>query len=151
MKSDLMRREHFEWEGEVYLVQVSRRPEGHPRCLYMAVTVFGPDDCIIHDGASVAEVLQQQRTILPLAILSRSILADADAARRDAVAVQEAVRLGKSPAAKRDRKGRAAKRSGKLSGPGQSRRRLSGKVPGNDLHLHAVPYGPDNTGQHPSA
>ena len=150
MEPDLMRREHFEWEGEVYLVQVSRRPTGHSRSSYIAVTVFGPDDCIIHDGASVAEVLQQQRMILPLAILSRAILADT-AARRDAVPVQEDVRLEKSPSVKRDRKGRAVKRSGKPSGRGQSHRRLSGKAPENGLHLHAVPCGSDNTGPHPLA
>jgi hypothetical protein len=150
MKSDLMRREYFEWEGEVYLVQVSRRPDGHPHCSHMAVTVFGPDDCIIHDGASVAEVLQRQLMVLPLAILSRAILADT-AARRDAVPAQEDVRLEKSPAVKRDRKGRAVKRSGKPSGRGQSRRRLSGKAPENGLHLHVVPFGSNNTEPHPSA
>lgn len=146
-----MRREHFEWEGELYLVLVSRRPEGHPRCLYVAVTVFGPDDCVIHDGASVAEVLHRQRTILPLAILSRSIAADTRAATSDAVPARGVVRLEKFLSARRDRKGRAAKRSGKPSGRDRWHRRPSGKAPEIGLHLHAVPYGSDNTGQRPLA
>jgi hypothetical protein len=151
MEPELMRREHFEWEGERYLVQVSRRPQGHPRCLYMAVTVLGPDDCIIHDGASVAEVLHRQRTMLPLALLSRAIAAGTVSSTSDAVPVQEVDRLEKSPSARQDRRGRAAKRSDKPSGRGQSHRRPSGKVPENGLHLHAVPYGSNNTWQHPSA
>ena len=146
-----MRREHFEWEGEVYLVQVSRRPGGHPSCLYMAVTAFGPDDCVIHDGSSVAEVLERQRMVLPLAILSRSILAGNDTSRCDDVSMQEVVRLEKSSLVKRDRQDRVVKRSRKPSARGQSRRRRFGKVPENGLHLHAVPYDSNNIGPLPSA
>jgi hypothetical protein len=40
----------------------------------MAETPLGPGDCVISDGRSPEEVLQTQETILPLAILSRSLL-----------------------------------------------------------------------------
>jgi len=37
-------------------------------------TVLGPGDTVISDGRSPEEALHRQRTILPLAILSRSLL-----------------------------------------------------------------------------
>jgi hypothetical protein len=40
----------------------------------MAETVLGPGDTIISDGLSPEEALHKQQTILPLAILSRSLL-----------------------------------------------------------------------------
>jgi hypothetical protein len=40
----------------------------------MAETNLGPGDSVISDGCSPEEALQRQQTILPLAILSRSLL-----------------------------------------------------------------------------
>ena len=116
MAPELMCREHFEWEGKRYLVQVYRDARGHPHCLYMAVTALGPDDYVIHDGASVADVLHRQRTILPLAILSRAMVTDTGASTKAAQLLQAAVRLEKAPSVQADRQGRAAKPSGRPYG-----------------------------------
>jgi len=40
----------------------------------MAETVLGPGDTVISDGRSPEEALHKQQTVLPLAILSRSLL-----------------------------------------------------------------------------
>lgn len=66
--------EHFLWDGKCYLVHVYRRPWCQGRGSHMAETTLGPGDCIISDGGSPEEVLQKQRTILPVAILSRALL-----------------------------------------------------------------------------
>ena len=73
-EQELLLSEHFRWEGKIYLVQVYRYPDGKPRCSHVARTALGPDDYVISDGRSVEEVLHKQQTILPLAILSRSIV-----------------------------------------------------------------------------
>lgn len=73
MEHELLLSEQFSWEGRYYLVQVYRCLHAHVRCSHMAKATLGPDDDIIVDGASVDEVLRKQQTILPLALLSRSI------------------------------------------------------------------------------
>lgn len=70
----LLLSEPFCWEGKIYLVQVYWHPNGKPCCSHVAKTALGPDDYVISDGRSVEEVLHKQHTILPLAILSRSIV-----------------------------------------------------------------------------
>jgi hypothetical protein len=64
----------FQWEGKDYLVHIYRQMLRHERCCHMATTVLGPRDIIISDGRSPEEALYKQQTILPLAILSRSLL-----------------------------------------------------------------------------
>jgi hypothetical protein len=74
MTEELLFSEHFLWEGKCYLVHVYRHARERERCSHMAETTLGPGDTIISDGCSPEEVLQKQQTILPLAILSRSML-----------------------------------------------------------------------------
>ena len=64
----------FQWDGKDYLVQIYRHMARHERSCHMAATVLGPGDTIISDGRSPEEALYKQQTILPLAILSRSLL-----------------------------------------------------------------------------
>jgi hypothetical protein len=71
---ELLFSERFLWEGKNYVVHVYRHAAKKARCLHMAETVLGPGDTIISDGRSPEEALHKQRTILPLAILSRSLL-----------------------------------------------------------------------------
>jgi hypothetical protein len=66
--------EQFIWEGKCYLMHVYRHAQTLQRCSHMAATTLAPGDTIISDGRSVEEVLRKQQSILPLAILSRSIL-----------------------------------------------------------------------------
>ena len=73
MEPELLLSKPFLWEGQNYLVHIYRDPLGHTRCSHMAKTALGPDDVVVSDGSSVAEVLHKQREILPLAILSRTI------------------------------------------------------------------------------
>lgn len=68
--------EHFLWEGKCYLVHIYRREQQRPQSSHMAATVLGPGDTIISDGRSPEDVLQKQQDILPLALLSRSLLAE---------------------------------------------------------------------------
>jgi hypothetical protein len=64
----------FQWEGKSYVVHIYRHTAPKERYLHMAETVLGPGDTIISDGHSAEEALHKQQTILPLAILSRSLL-----------------------------------------------------------------------------
>jgi hypothetical protein len=66
--------ERFLWEGKSYVMHVYRHAAKKARCLHMAETVLGPGDTIISDGRSPEEALHKQQTVLPLAILSRSLL-----------------------------------------------------------------------------
>jgi len=71
---ELLFSERFLWEGKSYVVHIYRHAAKKARCLHMAETVLGPGDTIISDGRSPEEALHKQQTILPLAILSRSLL-----------------------------------------------------------------------------
>ena len=71
---ELLFSERFLWEGKSYVVHIYRHAAKKERCLHMAETVLGPGDTIISDGQSAEEALHKQQTILPLAILSRSLL-----------------------------------------------------------------------------
>lgn len=62
------------WNGKDYIVHIYRHPAKKARCSHSAATVLGPGDTIISDGRSPEEVLNRQQTILPLALLSRSLL-----------------------------------------------------------------------------
>lgn len=64
----------FLWEGKSYVVQIYHDPAKKNRCSHIAATVLGPGDTVISDGRSPEEALQRQATILPLAILSRTLL-----------------------------------------------------------------------------
>ncbi len=66
--------ERFLGEGKSYVVHIYRHAARQERCLHMAETVLGPGDTIISDGQSAEEALHKQQTVLPLAILSRSLL-----------------------------------------------------------------------------
>jgi len=74
MVAELLFSEHVLCEGKCYLVHIYRQAAQRERCLHMAETVLGPGDTIISDGSSPEEALRRQQTILPLAILSRSLL-----------------------------------------------------------------------------
>ena len=71
---ELLFSERFLWEGKSYVVHVYRHAAKRERCLHIAETVLGPGDTVISDGHSPEEALHKQQTILPLAILSRSLL-----------------------------------------------------------------------------
>lgn len=71
---ELLFRAPFLWEGKSYVVEVYRDPAKKDRCSHLATTVLGPGDTIISDGRSPEEALHRQQTILPLAILSRTLL-----------------------------------------------------------------------------
>jgi len=71
---ELLFSERFLWEGKSYVVHVYRHAAKRERCLHIAETVLGPGDTIISDGRSPEEALHKQQTILPLAIMSRSLL-----------------------------------------------------------------------------
>jgi hypothetical protein len=71
---ELLFSERFLWEGKSYVVDVYRHAAKQERCLHIAETVLGPGDTVISDGRSPEEALHRQKTILPLAILSRSLL-----------------------------------------------------------------------------
>ena len=74
MTDELLFSERFLWEGKSYLVHVYRHVARRERRFHMAETVLGPGDTIISDGRSPEEALHKQQTVLPLAILSRSLL-----------------------------------------------------------------------------
>jgi hypothetical protein len=74
MVEELLFSERFLWEGKCYVVHVYRQAAQRKRCLHVAETVLGPGDTIISDGSSPEEALHRQQTVLPLAILSRSLL-----------------------------------------------------------------------------
>ena len=61
-------------DGKAYLVHIYRHMARHARWCHMAATVLSPGDTIISDGRSPEEALHQLQTILPLALLSRSLL-----------------------------------------------------------------------------
>ena len=74
LAEELLFTERFLWEGKSYVVHIYRHAMKKERCLHMAETVLGPGDTIISDGHSAEEALHKQQTVLPLAILSRSLL-----------------------------------------------------------------------------
>jgi hypothetical protein len=74
VKGELLFSKRFLWDGKCYMVHVYRRLLEKERGSHMAETTLGPGDCVISDGRSPEEVLHTQQTILPLAILSRSLL-----------------------------------------------------------------------------
>jgi hypothetical protein len=71
---ELLFSERFLWDGKYYLVHVYRSAQPKVRGSHMAETTLGPGDSVISDGCSPEEALHRQQTILPLAILSRSLL-----------------------------------------------------------------------------
>ena len=71
---ELLFSERFLWEGKSYVVHIYRHAAKKQRCVHMAETVLGPGDTIISDGLSAEEALHRQQIVLPLAILSRSLL-----------------------------------------------------------------------------
>ncbi len=73
MAHELLFSEHFLWDGKCYLVHVYRSAQRKERCSHTAETALGPGDNIVTDGCSPKDVLQKQQTILPLALLSRSL------------------------------------------------------------------------------
>ena len=74
MFDELLFSKQFLWEGKSYLMHIYRHVPGQKRYSHMAATTLAPGDTIISDGRSVEDVLQKQQHILPLAILSRSLL-----------------------------------------------------------------------------
>ncbi len=74
MEEEFLFSERFLWHGKCYLVHVYRCPLGKPHGSHRAETTFGPRDRVISDGCSPEEALQKHQTILPLAILSRSLI-----------------------------------------------------------------------------
>jgi hypothetical protein len=74
MAQELLFSKHFQWEDKCYLVHVYRHERKNLRGSHMAETALGPGDSIISDGSSPEDVLRKHQTILPLAILSRSLL-----------------------------------------------------------------------------
>ncbi len=56
--------------GDRYQIKVFCRGDGR----HFAKTLFGDDDIIINDGASLEEVLAKHARLLPLAISSRKIM-----------------------------------------------------------------------------
>ena len=72
MFDELLFSEQFLWEA--YLMHIYRHGQIQKRYSHMAATTLAPGDTIISDGRSVEEALQKQQHILPLAILSRSLL-----------------------------------------------------------------------------
>jgi len=74
MLEELLFSERFLWEGKYYLMHVYRHAQARQRCSHMAATTLAPGDTIITDGRSVEEVVLKQQRVLPLAILSRSLL-----------------------------------------------------------------------------
>lgn len=83
MVEELLFSEPFLEEDKCYLMHIYRQAaQRAERCLYMAATVLGPGDTVISDGRSPEEALHRQRTILPLAILSRSLLEPSHLAAR---------------------------------------------------------------------
>lgn len=74
MADELLFSQHFLWEGKSYTVHVYRNSTRRRGSLHIAETELAPGDTIISDGRSAEEVLRKQQTVLPLAILSRSLL-----------------------------------------------------------------------------
>ena len=74
MEAELLFSKNFLWDGKSYMVNVYRRSQEKERGSHMAETTLGPGDRVISDGRSPEEVLRQHQTILPVAILSRSLL-----------------------------------------------------------------------------
>jgi hypothetical protein len=74
MEAELLFSRSFLWDGKNYMVRVYRRSQEKERGSHMAETILGPGDSVISDGRSPEEVLRQHQTILPVAILSRSLL-----------------------------------------------------------------------------
>ena len=74
LAEELLFTERFLWEGKSYVVHIYRHAAQKESCFHMAETVLGPGDTIISDGHSPEEALHKQQIVLPLAILSRSLL-----------------------------------------------------------------------------
>lgn len=62
----------MEIAGHHYEVCVYARYDG----LHFAKTTFSPQDIVINDGLSLAHALEKHRSLLPLAIVSRQMLAE---------------------------------------------------------------------------
>ena len=78
---ELLFSERFMWEGKSYVVHVYRHAAKRERCFHIAETVLSPGDTIISDGRSPEEALHKQKTILPLAIMSRYLYDDSYSSR----------------------------------------------------------------------
>jgi hypothetical protein len=65
---NLLRIEHFRWQGQAYETWLIQREEGR----YMAKTRLGIKDCIITDGDSEDEALWRHAKVLPVALLARA-------------------------------------------------------------------------------
>jgi hypothetical protein len=74
MTEQLLFVQPFLWEGKSYQVHVYRHENTKEWCSHKAETTLGPGDMIICDGRSPEDVLRKQQLLLPLAILSRSLL-----------------------------------------------------------------------------
>lgn len=74
MTDELLFSQRFLWEGKSYTVHVYRDSTKRQGSLHIAETELSPGDTIISDGRSPEEALRKQQTVLPLAILSRSLL-----------------------------------------------------------------------------
>lgn len=61
---------HLEIGGNRYEIQVFLSDDGR----HVAKTILSRDDVLINDGSSLEEALDRQRSLLPLAVDSRSIL-----------------------------------------------------------------------------
>jgi len=68
-KIELVQQLKCDFEGEEYLIEVFSRPDGS----HFARTIFSPQDVIISDGISLAEVLLKHQDLLPLAVRSRQM------------------------------------------------------------------------------
>jgi hypothetical protein len=66
----LVHETEIEVSGDRYEVRVYCRQDGR----HFARTSFAADDIIIHDGASLEEVLVKHEQLLPLAVSSRRML-----------------------------------------------------------------------------
>lgn len=62
----------MEIAGDPYEVCVYARNDG----LHFAKTTFTPQDIVINDGLSLNHALEKHRSLLPLAIASRRMLAE---------------------------------------------------------------------------
>ena len=62
----------MEIAGNPYEVCVYTRNDGR----HFAKTTFSPQDIVINDGLSLSHALEKHRNLLPLAIVSRQMLAE---------------------------------------------------------------------------
>jgi len=72
-KEILVHKCHLPIDSEEYEVLVYSRPDG----VHIAKTVLDADDIIVNDGPTLDVVLEKHRELLPLAINSRKLFANA--------------------------------------------------------------------------